>query len=129
VDSSCHELPQAHERVGGEGGRVLGVGGCGGISGPVLKEHLLSAGSKSLVGPPQEFRREMFDLGGVGGVYDQWGACEAPLEGEGMVHQGVNWEVLSYRRGGNLRPPVKGEVARGETCRKVSRQVFGLEGG
>jgi len=45
------------------------------------------------------------------------------------VCHGVDGEVFSYWRRGNLRLPIKGEVNRGEAFRKVPGRVLGLEGG
>ena len=50
VDPPSQELPQAHESVRGEGGGILVVWGCGCILGPVLEEHVPSAGQEGLVG-------------------------------------------------------------------------------
>ena len=50
VDPTCHELPQAHEGLWGEGGGVLVVWGSGRIGGLVLEEHVPSAGPEGLVG-------------------------------------------------------------------------------
>ena len=36
VDSPCHKLSQAHKGVGGEGGGVVVVRGCGVVFDPVL---------------------------------------------------------------------------------------------
>ena len=44
MDSSCHKLPQAHKGMGGEGGGVVVVAGCGVFFGPVLEEHEPSSG-------------------------------------------------------------------------------------
>ena len=44
VDSPRHELSQAHEGVGGEGGGVVVVRGCGVIFDPVLEKHVPSSG-------------------------------------------------------------------------------------
>jgi len=65
-DSPCHELPQPHEGVWGEGGGVFVVQGCWGVDGPVLEEHVPSAGSEGLVGLSHEFLGGMFVLGGSG---------------------------------------------------------------
>jgi len=50
VDSPCHELSEAHEGVWGKVGGVVVVGGCGGVDGPILEEHVPSSGSQRLVG-------------------------------------------------------------------------------
>ena len=52
VDPPSHELPQAHERMRGEGGGVLVVWGCGCIGGTVLAEHVFEHGSG---GPGKSF--------------------------------------------------------------------------
>ena len=43
--------------------------------------------------------------------------------------EGVDWELLSQGWGGNFRPPVEGEVNRGEAFRQVPGRVLGPEGG
>ena len=48
VDCPCHELPQAHKGVWGEGGEILVLRGCEGVDGPVLEEHIRSAGPEGL---------------------------------------------------------------------------------
>jgi len=45
MDSPCHKLPQAHKGMGGEGGGVVVVRGCGVFIGPVLEEHEPSSGT------------------------------------------------------------------------------------
>jgi len=54
--------------VRGEGGRVFVVGGGGGISGPVLEEHVSPPGAKSLVGLSHEVRQEDVRPRGGGGA-------------------------------------------------------------
>ena len=66
MDSYCHELPQTHEGVWGEGRGVLVVRGCGGIGGPIMEEHAPSAGLKGLVGVSHEFWGGMSVPGGGG---------------------------------------------------------------
>jgi len=56
VDSPCHELSKTHEGVWGKGGGVVVVGGCGGVDGPILEEHVPSSDSKYLVGSFHEVR-------------------------------------------------------------------------
>jgi len=70
----------------------------------------------------------MFAPGGGGGVRDEGEPCEASLEGQGEVSQGVNGEVVSFWRRGSFRPPVKWEVDRGEAFHAVPGRVLGLEG-
>jgi len=79
VDSSRHELSQAHERVWGEGGGLFivrrGVGG----GGPVLEEHVPSTATKGLVGSLHErWGRGMIVPGG-GVLVTREGGVRGPL--------------------------------------------------
>jgi len=62
-------------------------------------------------------------------MQDEREACEAFLQGQGEVSEGVDQEVLSPGRGGSFCLPVKGEVYRGEAFRKVPGRILGPEGG
>ena len=75
VDPSGHKLPQPHKGVWGEGGGVFGVRGGGVVGGPVLDEHVASAGPERLVGPRHEVWRRNVRFGWGGGRVGQ---------GEGM---------------------------------------------
>jgi len=44
VDSSCHKLSETQEGVWRERGGISVVWGGGGVGGPVLEEHVSSAG-------------------------------------------------------------------------------------
>jgi len=69
-----------------------------------------------------------FPAGG-GRVHDKREVCEACLQGQGEVAQGVNREVFSYRWRGDFRPRIKREVHRGEAFCEVPGRVLGSEGG
>jgi len=56
-------------------------------------------------------------------------AGEAFLQGQGEVGEGVNRKVLPQWWGGGFRPPVKGEVDRGEAYCEVPGRVLGPGGG
>ena len=85
VNPSCSKLPQTHERVRGEGGRIVVVWGSGCVGGPVLEVHVPSACSKDLVGFSHE-------LG--------WGDFQSQRGGGGA------WRT----RGTRVRPSCNGRV-------------------
>jgi len=99
VDAPCHELPQTHKRVRGEGRGELVIRGCGGVSGRVLEEHVSGAGTKGLESLSHE-------LGGGGcGFRVGGGACRM--------------------RGRRVRPSCRGRVH----CAKGSTRRCFLSGG
>ena len=55
--------------------------------------------------------------------------CEALLQRQDEVSQGVNWEVFSQRGGGAFPSPVKGEIHRGKALCEVPGRVLGPQGG
>jgi len=129
VDSCRHELPQLLERVRGEEGRVFVVAGGGGVGGPLLEEHLLRAGSKSLIGYFHDIWLGNVHSGREGGMLDEWKPGEAFLQGQGKVCQGINREVRSQWWRGDFCPPPKREVDGGKAFHEMSRRVLGPEGG
>ena len=54
-----------------------------------------------------------------GGVEHEREACEALLEGQGEVSEGVDREVFPPGWGRSLCLQIKGEIDRGEASRKV----------
>ena len=128
VNSPGHERLESHEGVWREGRGVLVVGGCGVISDPISEEHVSGAGQKGLIRPAHEVWGGNIRSRWAGGVPDEREMCEAYLQGQGEVCQGVNREVSSYRWRENFRPPVKGEVHRREALCEVPRRVLGPEG-
>ena len=79
VDPSPHKFPQAHEGVGGVGGRVIVIQRPGVFFGPVLEEHVPSPGSQRLVGLSHEIWRGDVRLRWGEGVHDERKMCEAFL--------------------------------------------------
>ena len=65
----------------GKGGGVFVVRVCGGIGGPVLEEHVVSAGSEGLVGLIYELRGGDVGSGWWWSVQDEREAGEAFLQG------------------------------------------------
>jgi len=57
MDSPRHRLPQPHKGVWGEGGGIFVVRGRGVVGGPVLDEHVPTAGPESLIGFSHEIWR------------------------------------------------------------------------
>jgi len=84
----------------GRGRGVLVVRGCGGIDGPILKEHVPSTSSKGLVGLSHVFWGGKVCPRWGGGMQDEREGCEATLQGHGEVYQGVNREVFYFLSGG-----------------------------
>ena len=68
MDSPCHKLPKAHERVWGTGRVRLILWGSGCIGGPVMEEHVPIAGPERLVCSSHELRGGQVVLGGGGHV-------------------------------------------------------------
>ena len=129
MDSPCYELPWTHNGVWGEGRGVLVVGGRGVVGDLFQEECVPSPGAQCLVGPLPEFGGRDICPGRGRGVQEEGEVCKAFLHGQGEVGQGVDREVFPEGRGGDLPPPVKGEVNTGEPLCEVSKPVLGCEGG
>ena len=66
--------------------------------------------------------------GGGWGVKVDGKVCEAYLQGQGQVGQGVDREVFPNWGRGDVWPPAEGEVDRGEAYHKVPGRILGPEG-